>query len=116
MAIPVATTTITVKTHSDNYEDPYEEVANATVKATGVRAVIEPLAGSTSVQAGGEQVVNRMRLVCDPCDITFQDIVIDDGNSRTYRVVFANPVPDPIRGQYANGHVEGVIELVEGLV
>lgn len=116
MAISVATTTITVKALSEVHEDPYEEIRNATVTASGVRAVITPMAGSDSVQAGGEQVRNKMALTCDPCDITFQDVVVDDANGRIYRVVFANPVPDPVFGHYASGHVEGVIELVEGLV
>lgn len=117
MAIPAATTTITVKGYGDaDDSDPYERSAVLSTKATGVRAVIEPMPGSTSVQAAGEQVVNRLRLICDPCAIGFQDVVVDDLSGRQYRVVFIHPVPDPVRGGYSTGHVEGVLDLVEGLV
>lgn len=116
MPIPLTTTTITVlRQGGDPYAEPYAP-PNQVQVATGIRAVIDisayGVAAGTEVQGGGEQTRTVVRLVCDPCDITSRDWVRDDATAVLWRVlwvVFHAP-------NHRLAHVQGGLELVEGLV
>jgi hypothetical protein len=114
--IPLTTTTIAVLRQTG---DPYGEeygAPNRVEVATGVRAVIDisayGVAAGQEAQGGGEQTRTVVRLIADPCDITSRDWVRDEGADVVFRVlwvVFHAP-------NHELAHVQGGLELVEGLV
>lgn len=114
MAVPLATTTITVLRApvADLYAEPYSDTRTADLVevATKVRAVIDvaPRGAGTEVAAGGEQTVTELRLICDVCNLTNVDYVRDERTGVTYRITWCF--------EYPGEHIEGGLKLVEGLV
>lgn len=108
--IPLATTTVSIlrRQGADEYEEPYGggTPAGLDVAASGVRAVIGRPRGSDRVE-GGEQARTELELLCDPCDVVYTDLVKDESTGVVYRLTFLFNYPD---------HVEGRLELVQGVV
>lgn len=109
MALPFATTTITVKRSpvASDYDEPYTGPPTLDDIATGVRAVIYAPTGR-ELQAGGEQTQIQLRFTCDLTDLKNRDFIQDDALGLLYRVVWNVPYPGE--------HIEGGLELVEGLI
>lgn len=116
MAIPLATTTITVLRQSgDPYAEPYGPPDQVQV-VTDVRAVIDisayGVAAGQERQGGGEQTRTVVRLICDVCDVTARDWVRDDTSAIVWRVLWVV--------HHAPGHnlthIQGGLELVEGVI
>lgn len=112
MAVPVATTTVTVLRPpvADDYAEPYADVrtADLTVVVSGVRAVLYLGRGTgRQATAGGEQTVTDLRFSCDPADVRSVDY-LRDADGVLYRVTWCFAYP--------GSHIEGGLELVEGLV
>ena len=103
MAIPIATTTITIKRppEADNNRDPYDPPSGplATV-TTGVRAAFTTPAGSAALGGGehgptGSQEAVGWRLAADPCDLRHIDTVVDETTNQEYGVTWAKLRSDP---------------------
>ena len=81
MAIPLATTTITIlrQKPEDIYEEPYsdEQESDRVVFASGIRAVLMAPATRAGqgqeTTRGGEQVRVAFALACDPVDLRHTD-------------------------------------------
>jgi hypothetical protein len=121
VSIPLATTTITVlrPREEDQYEEPYSGTTTTAFGevASGVRAVIDiPVARDAGKQraAGGEQTETEFRFSCDPCDVSRLDYIRDDTSGVTMRVTWVHHFG--VIGGFGASHVEGGLELVEGLV
>lgn len=92
MAIPLATTTITVeRVVPDPDRDPMDPQPEPTVIATGVRAHISTSTGSEAVGSGAEQSVTNFRMSCDPFDggLHHEATVTDDLSGEVYEVVWS---------------------------
>lgn len=97
MAIPVATTRIRVRRAPDDGTadtDPWESPASPApwpTVAEGVRAVISvgggTYAGRTVGPGDAESVT--FTLACDPCGLTYLDVVEDEVSGATYQVEWA---------------------------
>lgn len=120
MSLPLATTTITVlrpalPATEDPYGDGYDaEVARdddiATVE-TSVRAVISPAgAGLGGSSVGGESEVMEFRLVADPLDLSYLDLVIDETTDEEFEVVWAHLQP----GLVGLDHMQAGLRTVKG--
>lgn len=91
MAIPLATTTITVlRVAADATRDPYAPQPAATAVASGIRAHLSLGLGSETT-AGGSQEVVTWRLACDPFDAGLHhlDEVRNEKSGTVYEVVFS---------------------------
>ena len=113
MAIPLATTTITVKrTPTDPNLDPYDPPPERTTVASGVRAHISTARGSEDL-GGSEREIVWFRLGCDPFNagLTHLDIVEDDQTSEAYEVVW-------VKARFGLGldHFEGRMKQISGVV
>lgn len=116
MAIPVATTTITVRRRQAQYEAdadlPYAEppeLAYTTV-ATGVRAVLSlPRMHET---AEGSTVANRaiFRFMADPADVEMFDLVEDEKTGQLYEVIWVTART----GLLGDMRLEGNLALPQG--
>jgi hypothetical protein len=84
MAIPVATTTITVLRATA--ADAFDRAAPVEVIA-GVRAVIGSHSGVETNTSGASQT-RQARLDCDPVDLRHDDRVRDDQTGETWHVVW----------------------------
>lgn len=104
--IPVATTTITVKSPASG-GDPYEQASTTTV-ATGVRAHIGSARGHERIVGGSKETLDA-GLDCDPCAITHTSIVIDEATDETFEVVWAE-----LRRGLGMDHIEGGLRRVRG--
>lgn len=108
--IPLTTTSIAVHrlTPGSEYDEPYAgpEPLNRDLIADGVRAVIDTPTGFAQVE-GGQQNVATYRLVCDPVDLTYLDLVQDETTGRYFRVQWLLAFPD---------HVEAGLYDTEGEV
>lgn len=87
MAIPLATTTISVLPGSTS-GDPYENNPSDTPTATGVRAHISTGSGDETVR-GGQLEAITFRLACDPVALTHTNRVKDEQTDEVYDVVWA---------------------------
>jgi hypothetical protein len=109
MAIPLATTTITVTVADtpDLDDEPYAGagVNPAVTTATGVRAVIDRGTGREQL-AGGEQSISDFLLTCDPINLDRRATVTDDTTGIDYRVVWLLTFPGE--------HTEAGLRLVQG--
>lgn len=119
MAIPLSTTTITIRnpTAGSLLAEPYEG-RQTSVAASGVRAVIDtPTSGAHGGQdrrAGGEQTSTTLRLFCDPCPLERRSVVEDAAKPGvTYRVVWLHAYTNDDLG---DAHIQAEIEAVEGAV
>lgn len=111
MAIPLATTTITVRRVPDDEDlDPYDEQPEPETVASGVRAHISTRTGRETV-AGGSQEVVSFGLSCDPVDLRHTDEVVDDTTGETFEVVWAIS-----RQGLGMDHVQAGLERVTGVV
>lgn len=108
MAIPLATTTITVRRPAADV-DPDESNA-LTVIATGVRARIGSPSGSGR-NSGGDQSIVNPALWCDPVDLHHEDTVTDENNGRVYEVQW----PQPMNGLGLD-HVRAGLQITTGAV
>ena len=87
MAIPLATTTITVsRVAADPERDPADEQPAATPVASGIRAHLSGLTGAENFPT--QEVISR-KLICDPTDLEHGDTVHDDTTGLDYQVVYA---------------------------
>lgn len=115
MALPLATTTVTVlrPPTSDDYAEPYggTRTADLVEVESGVRAALDvPVArdAGREYRAGGEQTLTEFRFAVDPCDVRNTDYMRDDRTGVLYRVTWVF--------EFADSHIEGGLRLVEGLV
>lgn len=102
MAIPIATTTVTIKRPpaADDGKDPYDAKAAMTTVATGVRAAFVSPSGGASIGGGengitGSQEVVGWQLLADPCDLQHYDTVVDETTTQQFSVAWAKSRPDP---------------------
>lgn len=121
MTLPIATTTISViEPTTSSTEDPlgegYDEEVDGnvdhhdeTTKATGVRAVISA-GGARGRNVGGDSEEATFSLVCDPTDLTFSDIVVDEMTGQRYEVAWAVETP----GVAGLGHMQAGITTSKG--
>lgn len=109
--IPLSTTTIAVlrlKPGSE-YDEPYAgpEPYNRTVAYSQIPAVIDSPAGLLQLE-GGQQNVARYRLVCDPVDIVYTDLIQDEQTGRHFQISWLHT--------YFADHVEVGLYDTEGEV
>lgn len=102
--IPIATTTITIRRPAaavDDIQDPFGEgydtpsdIPNQwSTIATGVRAVINTTdQGAASGRPGDTEEI-QYRVVCDPTDMTYKDVVIDEPTGVLYSVISVIQTP-----------------------
>lgn len=110
MALPVATTTITVlRLPEDATRDPYDPEPPPTEMATGVRASIGNPHFREEV-AGGQQSVSLYRLHCDPTDLHHEDRVRDDATGEIFEVVGVKQ-----RLGVGLDHVRATLTKIEGV-
>ncbi len=103
MAIPIATTTISIKRPpaADAGKDAYDDNKTPmTTIASGVRAVFSSPGGSTAIGGGehgptGSQEVVGWQLLADPCDLRHIDTVVDDTTGQEFAVSWAKARQDP---------------------
>lgn len=113
MAIPLATTTVTVtrvpETPPDG-NDPYDpddpNPPAATTVAIGVRATIAAPTANVAL-SGGDKVVYSAGFVTDPADIGPDDRLAD-ADGTTWTVLWARPAPGFLP------HIQGQARLVVG--
>lgn len=113
MAIPLATTTITVKrTPTDPDRDPYDPPPAQTTVASGVRAHISTARGSEDL-AGSSREIVWFRIGCDPfpTGLRHTDEVEDDQTGEVYEVVWVKQ-----RQGLGLDHFEGRMKQVSGVV
>lgn len=111
--IPLATTTITVfRIPLTAEDDPLDDLPDAEAVASGVRAHISVGTGAAGQEEGmGQQeVLNDLRLSCDPTDIQNEDVVHDEKDGRDYQVTWVQP-------RYGLGldHMEVGLKRTEGV-
>jgi hypothetical protein len=120
--IATATTKITVK-RPDNIDvsdtDPWERSSEATpldaplIIATDIRAAldIEPFIRSGRSDAPGDTETLSILMSCDPVDLNFRDLVLDQETGITYEVewVFQQP------GHSGLGLTQAKLRSVTGL-
>lgn len=111
MALPLATTTVTVLRApvADDYAEPYSGTTTGDLDevASGVPAVIYAPTGREAV-AGGEQTVTDLRFACELADVKNKDHLRDDSTGVVYRITWCLA--------YVDEHIEGGLSIVEGLV
>lgn len=113
MAIPVATTTITIlRVPADPARDPYDPQPDPATVATGIRAHISTSTGRETVE-GGSQSITSLRLACDPFagELHHLDRIRDEQSGRDYEVVW-----EERRYQFGLDHYTAGIERVSGVV
>lgn len=115
MSLPLATTTISVYSIQQEGETPDVPYAVPTtaerkqLKQSGVRAVIGAYRGLETIVAGAQQSVASFKLNCDPCNITNEDIIIDEVTGSQYEILWVVPV----QGLGIN-YIRGMITLSSG--
>lgn len=112
--IPVSSTTISVYAIAET--EPGEG-RTATLRASGVRAVIGSLGGAETTRPGGGEATVTARLDCDPTDrqgtpivLAHTDQVKDETTGQTFEVDWAHA-----KGGVGLDHIEGSLTLVEGI-
>jgi hypothetical protein len=120
--ISLATTKITVK-RSDQIDvsdtDPWERLTEASpldpplILATGVRASLNigPFNRAASSGEPGDTETLYALMTCDPTDLTFHDLVLDETTGQTWDVVWVFVQP----GIAGTGHVQAKLKVVTGL-
>lgn len=106
--IPISTTTIAVLRipAAASYDEPYSGAGQPTriPVITGVRAVIDRVTGTSNIE-GGQQNVTLYQLTCDPCDLIYLDLILDELSGRTFRIRWLMHYPQ---------HVEAGIRDIDG--
>ena len=119
VSIAVATTRITVErpatpSTEDPYGDGYDEPADRDDTSSNVvtdhRATISPSVTSSGSGAGGESQVGIFRLTCDPCGLSYTDIVVDERTGERFEVLWAIQSP----GVAGLGHVAAELRQIKG--
>lgn len=113
MAIPLPTTTITVRrVPADPNRDPYDPAPEPVVVASGVPAHISLASGRENVAGGSQEIVN-FRLACNPFagGIHHEDTVVNDQSGAVYEVVFAEE-----RTALGLDHFQAGLRQVTGVV
>lgn len=90
MAVPLATTTVTVTRNqlpAAPNDDPYDSTPTVTTIATAVRATIDPPTEATVRLNGGDRVVYNSKLLCDPVLMAVGDFVADAATGLTWVVM-----------------------------
>lgn len=109
--IPLSTTTVTILRTpvEDSYDEPYSgnDTSSRVEAGKNIRAVIDRPSSDKERTAGGEQSTVDLWLVCDPCDLTYLDLIRDDTTGQTYRVTFVVNY---------GVHVEAGLRVTEGVV
>jgi hypothetical protein len=112
VSIPVATHTISIQRPqaTDLGEDIWERSPAgdpAPTVASNIRANIEP----NRLQAAGPGETQTAALImsCDPCDLTFRDLITDQ-TGQTYAVEWAIKVP----GLPGLAHIQAGLNYVTG--
>lgn len=124
--IPIATTTIRVErplsvstpAEEDPYGEGYDDEAGgdtndwgkSVVVASGVRATIGQPGGS-EINAGGSQSVVTHKVNCDPCDMTYLDVVVDESTGERFDVVWSKSVTG-----LGLDHVTATLKMTAGRV
>jgi hypothetical protein len=120
--IATATTKITIK-RLDNIDvsdtDPWERSSEATpldppfIIATGVRAAldIEPFIRSAGSEAPGDTETVSILMSCDPTDMNFRDLVLDETTGVEYEVIWVFQQP----GHAGLGLTQAKLRTVTGL-
>ena len=115
MAIPLATTTITVlRVANDPARDGYDPVPAAAAVAVGVPAHFSApggAGGGTERVVGGSQAEIEWSLACDFADLRHSDRVLDENTEREWDVVWAVH-----RIGLGLDHTKAGVRMVEGLV
>ena len=92
MAIPLATTTITITRPVETPgADPLDTTPVETQIASGIRAVISVPTSATLRLPGGDRVVYNARLTCDQADVEVGDTVTDALTSQVWSVMWVQP-------------------------
>ena len=110
MPITIATTRISVLAPptgatdpwSDGYPDPDTGGSGYATKETGVRATISAGGARGSSGGQGEQQDVTFSMVCDPCDLTYLDLVADEVTGQQYLVEWVVETP----GTAGLGHMQ----------
>lgn len=117
MAIPLATTTITViGVRPQSALDPDGEgygdtTSTPSVLVTGLRACISRPAFRRQVGETDQEDVKALR--CDPFEITRFDAIVDETTGEEYEVVSAGP-SEPV--QWGLQHTVAFIKISRGMV
>lgn len=121
MAVPLATTTITVHgVRPQSAVDPDAEGYDApppapTMQATGIRATIslpQSARGSSAAVSSPADEVDTYTLSCDPVELTRHDTVTDDTTGVVYEVETVIPSPTVVFGLQ---HIKAKLKRTEGL-
>lgn len=113
MAIPLATTTITVeRTILLATDDPYDTAtANPETVASGVRAHLSSPGGLELQRGQSAQEDVVWRLACDPCDLTHDCVIVDDATGDRFEIEWAR-----LRTGLGIDHIEAGLRQVTGVV
>lgn len=113
MAIPLATTTITVERVALlATADPYDAAtASPETVATGVRAHLSSPGGLETQRGQSAQEDVAWRLACDPCDMTNDCVVVDDATGDRFEIEWAR-----LRTGLGVDHIEAALRQVTGVV
>jgi hypothetical protein len=93
---PVATTTITIKRAPDRSNiDPEDyDPSDFAEVAVGIRAIIDASRAYSGTAPGpGDREQVTFSLLCDPTDLRYLDVVIDERTSQEYAVSWAVHTP-----------------------
>ena len=113
MAIPLATTTISVlRVPADPDRDPYDPQPEPETVVSGIRAHLSLGQGQETVAGGSQQVVN-WRLSCDPFNqgLHHKDQVVNEQSGSVYEVVYSET-----REGMGMDHFQAGLTQVSGVV
>lgn len=109
MAIPLATTTVTVtRVPPDATRDGYDAPPAPVTVASGIRATISGPKSRVNL-AGGQRVVSDASFHTDPADIQPGDTLTDATSGRAYSVLWAQQ-----RYELGLGYCYGDLRIVSG--
>lgn len=103
MTLPIATTTITLlrPASAEDWGGSPAEDAYVDVPGRPIRAVIGRPSGQSIAAAEGSSVSYSYPLVCDPCDISEDMQIRDNGTGFVYEVAEVGHVAAPLVGHIA---------------
>lgn len=89
MALPLSTTTISIlrKPIAPFYESPGSVTSPPVVIASGIKAHISAPSDAEVMAAGTEQSNVTRKFDCDPCSLTYLDLVKDESTGLVYKVI-----------------------------
>lgn len=93
MAIPVATTSITIRRpSSDGYDDPTYVIVAEHVRAT-INETLRAARATLGQYEQGQILRTTRRVQADPCDLRPGDLVLDELTGKEYVTALAGPGP-----------------------